>query len=291
MTDPINFRIDDLIARYQLHPEWREVFVEGDPDQGLVRTFLEKNGRRNVSIFSISVVNIPSYLVIQRNLAHPSARSELITLAAELERNGVSSSQVACVADADFEYLFPQGALPSLLLLTDYNSMELYAYSAETMHAVLLMAAPKTQCRGANLVDDLTAPLQFLFLARATNMDLKYGLSWIDNIEVFFTIEGGRIRFDEEEFLRKYVVLRVTSERRLNFEVRIQQLRLITPTDPRHRIRGHDFIQLFTWYLRKIEKCKYLNDDSVRQMLYVSLPIEQLAPLQMFSSLLARMSG
>ena len=48
MNDPINFDIEGLAVRYELHPERRDVFVEGDRDQGLIRGFLAKQGKIDV---------------------------------------------------------------------------------------------------------------------------------------------------------------------------------------------------------------------------------------------------
>jgi hypothetical protein len=288
MSDSINFEIDALVARYQLHPDRQDIFVEGERDQGLVKAFLEKHGRRNVSVFSVSVVNVPPHLVLERSFPHPSRRSEVIALAMELESKGVSSRQAACVADADLEHIIPKRIVCSLLLLTDYASMELYAYWDETVHTVLLMVSPRTSSSGSGLLNDLASPLQFLFTVRATNVDLQFGLTWIESIDKFFSISGRRIWFDENEFKRRYLTMRLTAEKLQQFEARLREIQSILCSDARFRIRGNDFIKLLTWYLRKSERCRHLNEDSVRQMLYVTLRPEDLARQPMFSSLLAR---
>jgi hypothetical protein len=290
MNDPINFDIEGLAARYALHPERRDVFVEGERDQGLMRTFLEGQGHRNLSVFSISVVNISPHLLLRRQLPHPSRRSEVVTLALELEERKVSPGQVACVADADLEYLLPQNLKCSLLLLTDYASMELYAFSREAIHAVLLLVAPTTTSTGASLIRDLSGPLQFLFSVRAVNFNLQFRLAWIDGIDKFFSQENGQIEFDEEEFMKRYLIDRLPAEQVAKFMARLAEIQSLLSSDVRCRMRGHDFIRVLTWYVRMVEKCKYLNEECVRQMLFVTLRLDELASLPMFSSLLKRFS-
>lgn len=288
MSDPINFEIEGLVARYELHPERRDVFVEGDSDQGLVRAFFEARGLRNISVLSVSVVNLPSDLA--RALPQPSRRSDVIGLALELERKGVSQNQVACIADADLEYVIPQGPVCSLLLLTDYASMELYAYSGGAVQTVLVVVSPKTVQSGTSLVADLTAPLEFLFAVQATNFDLRFGLAWLKSIEKFFSIKAGRLEFDEKQFRKRYLTIHLSSEKLERFEARLKEIRSIVCSDVRRKIRGHDFVKLLAWYLRKYEKCTHLNDDAVRQMLYVGAKPEDLAKEPMFSALVTRLT-
>jgi hypothetical protein len=290
MSDPINFEIEALVARYELHPERRDVFVEGESDQGLVRTFLDRRGLRNISVLSVAVVNVPPASVLNRALPHPSRRSEVIALAFELEGRGVSLRQVACIADADLEFVLPQNLACSLLLLTDYASMELYAFSPEAVQNVLFVVSPKTEKSGSDLVADLTGPLEFLFAVQATNFDLQFKLAWIKSIEKFFSIKAGRIKFDEKEFRERYITIHLSPERLKQFEVRLKEISSIVCSDARRRIRGHDFVKLLAWYLRKSEKCTHLNEDAVRQMLYVGTGPEQLASEATFSSLLDRLA-
>jgi hypothetical protein len=234
------------------------------------------------------VVNISPHLLLERLLPHPSRRSEVITLAMELEGRRIAPGQVACIADADLEYLLPQKLKCLLLLLTDYASMELYAFSDEAVHGLLLMVAPKTSFTGTGLIRDFSGPLQFLFSVRAVNFNLQFGLAWIEGIEKFFNVQKGRVEFDEGEFMKRYLIDRLPKEEVEKFNVRLAEIQALLSSDVRCRIRGHDFIRILTWYLRSIEKCKHLNEESVRQMLFVRLRLDDLATQPMFSAICSR---
>jgi hypothetical protein len=291
MNDPINFEIETLVARYQLHPERQDVFVEGERDQGLVRAFLEKRGHGNVSVFSASVVNISRDSVLANSLPHPSRRSEVISIGKELERKGITPRQVVCIADSDFETILPKAAQCRLLLLTDYTSMEMYAFCEETIHSILTIVSPGAELTGAQLIEALASPLEFLFSARATSVDLGLNLTWIESTEKFLSTKKGKLQFDEREFLKRYVVIRVPSETLEMFNARFQEILSKAYPDIRLKIRGHDFVKLLTWYLRKKEKCNHLNEDSVRQMLYVTLIAADLSKEPMFGILLERLQS
>jgi hypothetical protein len=290
MNDPINFEIEELVARYELHPHRQDVFVEGERDVGFLRIFLENKGHSGVAVFSVAVVNVPAHMLFARNLPHPSRRSAVITLALELEQLGVSPMQAACIADADFEYLLPEGIQCSLLLLTDYASMELYAFSSATVHSVLTLVASSTAMTGAGLVGNLSGPLQFLFSARAANVYLQFGLAWIEGIDKFFGIQNGILRFDEAEFMKRYLVDRLPIQEVTKFKARLAVIQSQLTSDIRCRIRGHDFIQVFTWYLRTIERCRHLNEDSVRQLLFLAVDKGDLGTQPMFLALLKRLT-
>jgi hypothetical protein len=288
MTDPINFEIPSLAMRYFLHPERRDVFVEGYSDQGLVRAYLEGHGRMHVSVYPISVVNVPAALVLETKLPHPSCRSMVITLALALERAGTRPTQATCVADADWEHVLPEAPACSLLLFTDFASMEMYAFSERTVHSLLVVASPNTPKTGAELIRELTEPLVFLFVMCLTNFDLKYGLAWIENLDRFLSLEGTKLKFDKAMFLNNYVKVRLSIDKAERFEQRAEEIQARLRADSRFQIRGGDFIRLLAWYLRRVEKCNQLGDMAILQMLYLSLRSDNLDRLPLFASLLAR---
>jgi hypothetical protein len=97
------------------------------------------------------------------------------------------------------------------------------------------------------------------------------------------------VQFDEGEFMKRYLTDSLPIQMVDQFNVRLAVVQSLLSSDVRCRIRGRDFIKIFTWYLRTIEKRKYLTEDSVRQMLYMALRPEELTACPMFSQLLTRL--
>lgn len=288
MSDPINFDLDGLLARYLLHPERRDVFVEGNDDKGLLRKFLQESGAPDVAVFAISVVNVPAKALLDRNLAHPSRRNEVIALAFELEAKGITPAQAACVADSDFDYILPAGHKSSLLLLTDYTSLELYAFDEELIGNLLVVTSPDTTYSGKKLLDSLSGPLQLLFSIRAVNVSLNLGLQWIESFDRFLSMNGDTLEFDDREFLKRYLLDRVPANTAKGFMTELARIQSLLTSDIRCRIRGHDFIRAIAWYLRAVEKKRHLTETVVRDLVYVALRKASLATYPLFVSIASR---
>lgn len=292
MKDSANFNIDTLATRYFLHPNRCDVFCEGEQDMGLIRSFLSAHLRQHVSVFPVSVVNIPEDVLSKHSLAYPSNRNEVIALALELEASGVKETQVVCVADADWGHLLGQDIDCSLLLFTDYTSMEMYAFRSDVLNRLLFAIAPKTTSSGQALLDGFLEPLQFLFAIRATNIDMKLGLKWVDDLERFCKKQtDAKFSFDTTQFHHRYVKIRLPASKQQEFDERMAGIKSAFRDDPRFQVRGHDFTALLTWVLRKIHGKQHIKQESLCEMLYMAIPLSDLAASELFSELLRRTSG
>jgi len=123
------------------------------------------------------------------------------------------------------------------------------------------------------------------------NFNLQLGLAWINGIEKFFGFQQGRVDFDEKEFMKRYLLDRLPMKEIEEFTARLSEIQSLLSSDVRCRIRGHDFVRILTWYLKTFEKCKHLNEDSVRQMMFVTIRSDDLVRQPMFSSLLKRLAS
>ena len=132
MTD--RRRIEEWAVLYELEPTLRDVFVEGPSDRAFISTVLAHCGLDSVKVYEIDAVDVPSELLGRHGLRDGN-RSRVIATAMELERTCtlVLTNRVCCVADADCEAGRTPEIRASLLLYTDYASMDLYAYSSTTL--------------------------------------------------------------------------------------------------------------------------------------------------------------
>jgi hypothetical protein len=110
-------------------------------------------------------------------------------------------------------------------------------------------------------------------------------------IRVRHAVIWDKSREDEEFIPALYDIPSCSVDTRLAevFMTKLSEIQAMLTPDIRCRIRGHDFVRVLTWYLRAVEKYKHLNDDSVRQMLYIALLSEELASLPMFAAILSRL--
>jgi hypothetical protein len=279
--------LDALVARYELHPDLTDVFVEGEADQGLLQWFFEQTGRSDVVVYPITIVSIPPVVLDAFSLDHSSNRSKVICLALTLGESKAIPNVAACVADRDTEHIVPRKYPTPFLLFTDYTSMEMYAFKPAILQKLLRIVAPNAGLLGEDVMQRLVALLELLFSIRLANQILGFGLGWI-SFDRVMKLKGDSIEFDDKEFLTRYLNTRGKGGSRRRLEEEVQQIRSMFDGDCRRQIRGHDFVDVLTWYLRKRSPraCRMLTAEAVRQVLYAQLTTEDLGKETLFRSLL-----
>jgi hypothetical protein len=279
------FTVDELMVRYELHPELCDIYVEGDSDQGFLSWFFQQKGRHTVSVYPISVVNIPPELVLAHGLEHPSRRSEVITLALELEANCAPDIHVICVADSDFDRIRGGARNCVRLLYTDYTSMEMYAFSADAVDKLIRIAAPRLRITGAESLTHIQGTLQTLFALRLANTELMFGLAWVP-FERCTALVQSRIVFDESDYSNRYLNTRGRRNDAQVFTSKLADVRARFLPDVRHQIRGRDFIEVLAWYLKKrARSCRDLNAETLRALLLIQLSVDLLQRDLLFRTL------
>ena len=291
MDDVINRTLEELIVRYELHPELCDIYVESDSDEGLITWYLQQKERYSASVYSIDVVNIPADVVVGHGLEHPSRRSDVIALALELTSQCPADIHVTCIADCDFECFTGIKKESIILLYTDYTSMEMYAYDPTVVDKFLRIVAPRFKATGTEVLERIQGTLQSLFALRIANQELMYGLAWV-KIEKCITLKTGVIAFNVDEYSQRYLNTRGKRKHIGAFMAKLAEVQSRLVPDIRSRIRGHDFIDLLTWYLSKnARSCKTLTAAWLRNMLLIQLPVELLDRENLFKVLLARTEG
>ena len=61
-------KLQELVALYKLHPELRDVYVEGDSDRSFIEWFIGEKGLNRVNIYCIETVEIPQDAVRTANV-------------------------------------------------------------------------------------------------------------------------------------------------------------------------------------------------------------------------------
>ena len=198
-------RICELVTRYELEPNLRDLFVEGSRDQSVYNWYFRQSGCRNVGVFPVASIDVTPETLNAHGLGSGN-RARLTAVALELDRQFTSVLQfVRCVADSDFDFILRSQTLASHLLYTDYTSMDLYAYEEEVLRKVLCLgfAAPETEIEP--LLVSMTRVLRQLFIIRAANERLNWGMTLLP-----FTrcceIPGAQIIFERNEFVERCLV-------------------------------------------------------------------------------------
>jgi hypothetical protein len=280
--------IDELITRYTLEPELRDLYVEGVIAKSIFAWFFTKSDCRSVTIFEIDSVQIPSSLVYSHGL-EPGNREELIVLSLELERLLEKDAEyLLCVVDTDFDLLLGRKYSSRYLLCFEYTCVDLCFCSEKPIENLFMLGIRHLPCAVETLLANFAEVLQEVFLIRAANEKLNWKMQWIGFVTCC-SIESNLVVFNRDEFIKRYLNNANRSTEFGKFIDVCEEIRSVNVESFKHRIRGHDFHELLGWYISKKsgrKGNKYRDPDIVRTAIVTAANAESVIDIEPFRTLL-----
>lgn len=283
----------ELVTRYQLEPELRDIYVEGKTDKILLEWFLEQRGIKNFAVYEIDTVEIPTQKLFELGL-NDSNRSRVIALALEIQRQFTELPHFTCIADKDFDWLFENDYTCQHLLFTDYTSLEIYLLNEFILDKFLRLSLRLTELDAKRIINTLSEMLKEIFVIRATNEALQLNMRWLEDFGGCCQVKKNQVIFDSETFIQKYLNKNSRMSEKSLFITTLEELRTKKLKDIRYQIHGHDFIELLCWfirpYLRKEIRASY-NSEILAGSLLGCVDANYLVQETLFKKLLARMGN
>jgi hypothetical protein len=271
VTEDERWQLEELITRYTLEPSIRDLFVEGRSDCMLFGWFLASRGATHVDLFEIETVDIPAADVLGLGLPD-NKRGRVLALGHALETAlGPNAGGPRLVVDSDFEVLFQREGRPapqtkrSLVLRTDYASLEMYLYREDAIAKALRVACHVRDVDAAGLLRAIEGPLRWLFCFRAAieTMQLCVGVHFDGELD------GKTMDLNRDSFLVNSLSRHKQARRAKEVAQEIEKHRAAATADRRHFIHGHDFVQVLAWFLRKHARAfKSARPESVEAALW-----------------------
>jgi hypothetical protein len=299
MEDEKRRKLDELVTRYELEPSLHDVYVEGLTDKSIIQWFLEKSNldTQNVAVYEIDTIDIPTERLFALGL-NDSNRSRVIFLACQLQSLVEGSlPPVICIADKDFDNLIASSHIESeLLLFTDYTSIEMYLFDPNIIEKFLRLALRKDDLEAVNIIKNICPILEEMFLLRAANESLSYGMKWLEPKALrrcFKRGKGGQIEFNSNDFVDKYLHKNNRNSEKNAFLNKVKELRNKNISEIRNKIRGHDFIELLCWYIEPYlqkDKKAFSEPEIVLGTLLCCLDVDYLMQETLFQELTRRVS-
>ncbi|NER36102.1 MAG: hypothetical protein F6J93_19305 [Oscillatoria sp. SIO1A7] len=285
-------RLDELVIRYKFSPKLRDIYVEGSSDKNLLEWFLREKGQRDFSIYEIDTVEIPAEKLQELGVSNNN-KGRIIALAFELERRlSPLHLDLTCIADRDFDVLFDKEYECEFLLFTDYSSMEMYLWDESILNKFLTLGLGTSGVSAEGVLSKLAPVLEEVFLIRAANEALELKMEWLDFTKSCSSSKY-EIVFKDDEFIDKYLNKNSQRANKQRFVEKIQQLRSVDIRETRSKIRGHDFINLLCWCMKKELSKKKRELDKPENMtgyLWLAAGADRLAQEGLFRRLLSRLS-
>jgi hypothetical protein len=284
-------QIQELVALYSLEESIFDVFVEGDCDKKIVNWFLESSAiKRDWSVYAIDAIDVPGDTVREWGFI-PGNRNEVVVLCFEFAKRGDFSQQVVGVIDSDYDLILKSPLTHPLILHTDYTCIEMYYVAEKTLDKMLGIAF-NGLCSSSDLINQITHPLQTLFLIRLTSLTLELNLEELP-IDSYIKQNGGVV-FNAHGYIQSYLLQNYALDRLDDFMSTFEKNKCLLTGDIRNQCVGTDFIKLVSIYLSKYVGGGHCNKERVRPsaistLLTCCLEYNDLASTGLFSSLLQRM--
>ncbi len=277
-------------ARYDLEPTLRDVYVEGAFDHAIVEEVLRRAGCTRATVYQIDTIDVPADTLRKYGLSDGN-KGRVIALCLELEAQMMPPEQVTGLVDRDFDNLLGLTYPCSLLLFTDYSCMEMYFFDLAQMERFCTRFLRKERELASQLLGMLSPVLQDLFFIRATNEDLKLGLTWLDADDQCVARKD-RLEFDTETFVQKYLSKGSLLLEKDRFVTRLDALWARADVEIRRQIHGHDFVRLLAKCLHPVMRNASFSDpDVVERALPAWADYESVRQAPMFEKLIQRVSS
>lgn len=296
MDNEIRRTLDELVVRYELEPELRDIYVEGKTDKLFLEWFLNNRGIKDVSVYEIDTVNIPAERLFELELKDNN-RSRVIALALYLDKFSETTPHIICIADKDFDWLFDINYQCELLFFTDYSCLEMYLFNENVLNKLLFLSLRISQLKAENILKQLSKVLEDLFLIRATRELLNIDTAMLDNFGKCCNWDKTKtqFQFDLQTYIEKYSnKCSMSLEEKSIFIQTIEELRIKGENleDARYKIHGHDFTDVLYLYIKDFlaREIKSYNSEIIARNLLGCVDPEELTQEEMFNNLLVRLN-
>ena len=300
MEDEKRRRLDELVARYKLEPSLHDLYVEGLTDKSIIEWFLDKSGleKEKFTVYEIGTVDIPPEELFKVGL-NDANRSRVIVLALQLQQFLKDClPKVVCIADKDFDELIKNSYISGiefeLLLFTDYTSIEMYLFNPNIIDKLLGLALNLSYLKAENILQNISPILEEIFLLRTANESLNFSMTWLEtkSFKRHFDFKKGRsMSFNSNNFIDSYLQKNGKYLHKNVYLEKLEELKQNNISEIKNKIRGHDFIQIFCWYIEDYlssSKKDFAEPNTLFSALLCCLEMNHLMQEHLFQKLITR---
>lgn len=266
MTDIARRTIEELVVRYELEPTLDDVFVEGAFDRDVIASALGHEGVRR-AIYEVVTVEVPSSLLADHGLTEGN-KQRVIALARELAKIEGDCSYV-CLVDKDLDHWFGELEATKRLRWSKYCDIELHFLSADFLKDLLVVTCKAHISDFDAFFEALTSTLSDLYAMRLADRKLSLNLRWIP-FESCLSHRGGVVSLSMEDYVDRLLTANGKGKEKEKFQNEVAQFRIfLSGYDCRDHIRGHDFVDMLAWVIRRFRGVKELASNVAMQRFLV----------------------
>ena len=243
--------IDEIVAKYELHPDLSDIYVEGSFDRDFIFEYLDSVGTRgDISVYAIDDIEVSPEQVLATGLGQGSNRNRVLTLAKILDaRIAPAARNIICLVDADLDRLF--GRLRSWVYLThtDYTCMEMYSLNDASLRKFLRFTCNLGEGTASEFlaIASTILPVQFSLRAAIEALNLNVSIPPFSN---GLLVKRDLAKFSGDRYIDGFLRTNSLSGRAEEIKTILIDVNSKLDTDIRHKAHGHDFVELlfeFSW--------------------------------------------
>jgi hypothetical protein len=268
MSDEIKWQVDELIARYDLEPSLKDIFVEGLFDNEILSRSSEKQTLLDYAFYEIDSVEISKAMLEKHGLTYGN-KQKLQVLAREL--SGLSSKcGYRCVVDRDLDHWFDPLETTPRLTWTPYCSIELFFWNDEFLRDILETAAQVKIDNWELFRQSLTEVLLLLFIMRVADRDLGWKMNWI-SFDRCLSVKGNYVKLDIDDYINRLLLANARGKDKADFDACLVKWQREKKSDSRLQVRGHDFVEILAWSVIKFKGIKEFATPKAIERLLILL--------------------
>lgn len=256
--------IDEIYAKYELHPLLMDIYVEGEFDRDWLNHFLHQRGLSGeISIFTIDGVEVPNHFIAENGLKLGSNKHRLLALAKLLSaRLRKISTNVSCLIDADLDRLLENLIEERHLIYTDFTCLEMYCLNGETIRKFLKLACNLENENVEEFLQLVAKIVPSQFCIRGVNEKLALA-GTTPTLEKGLTDKRRLDTFDTAKYVRAFIDINQMHQRAEEIKTNFDELFEKLPNDVRHKCQGHDFVESLFGYVARAGALKLQNNLDV----------------------------
>jgi Protein of unknown function (DUF4435) len=259
--------IDELLARYDLEPGLRDVFVEGSFDREVLNHHLQASASGH-AFYEIDAVDVPAKILAFHGLTSGN-KQRVIALSNELAKVP-ASAHVFCLVDRDLDHWFGKVENSARLRWSSFCSIECHFLSAETLRDVVITTSRAKIANFDAFVYSLLSVLRQLYALRLADRELGLNLKWVA-LRKYLASDSSTITLDLSGYTQAVMNTSSAIKKKNEFIAATDTWQQKLVCDIRLACRGHDFTELLAWAVSEFNGHREFATAGAIERLFVLL--------------------
>jgi Protein of unknown function (DUF4435) len=259
--------INELLARYDLEPELRDVFVEGSYDREILSQQLQASAS-GCTFYEIDSVDVPATVLAAHGFTSGN-KQRVIALSRELA-SLPASTRVLCLVDRDLDHWFNNVENSARLRWSSFCSIECHFLSPETIHDVLITTSRARIVNFESFVSSFLSILRQLYALRLADRELGLNLKWVA-LRKYLASNSNTITLDLSKYTQAVLNASSATKSKTQFIAATVAWQQKLDCDIRLASRGHDYTELLAWAVIEFDGHREFATPGAIERLFVLL--------------------